>query len=321
MADSANQEIKINIPNKILNYSETTLQSKSREEILAELKSAYNQYVADIESQVSALRSQATTDEEKNRINTAYDAAQQQLGKLYNSQLDEIIAYYQGKISNNQQNQQTGNNKLKELRNTPGYQNYVIGTEKTIDGVVGSSVYKKYYSDISAELYFNGHWFEDITAVQWHIQRQTYPLFGYNSFIYDDVALGNRIIYGMFTINFTEPNKLQNVIAQSKIDAKADTDVASYEKLSQTVNKTTININGQTTKLETNDAHSTIWSPRFDIDVVFGESDVLKSTVILPKHIILWDCHLMGSQIRMATNDGVLQEIYQFLARDFKVIK
>lgn len=212
-------------------------------------------------------------------------------------------------------------NRFKELRNTPGYQNYVIDTAKTIDGIVGSSVYKKYYSDISAELYFNGHWFEDIAMVQWHVQRQTYPLFGYNSFIYDDVALGNRIIYGMFTINFTEPNKLDKVIAQSKVEDNANTNTATYEKLSQTVNKTAITVDGRQTTLETNPAHATIWSPRFDIDVVFGESDVLKSSVILPKHIVLWDCHLMGSQIGMATNDGVLQETYQFLARDFKVIK
>ena len=103
-------------------------------------------------------------------------------------------------------------NYSKELRNTPGYQNYVVEQGKTVNGLVDSLVYKKYYSDTSAELYFNGHWLEDINAVQWQVQRQTYPLFGYNSFIYDDVALGNRIIYGAFTMNFTEPDKLKNVI-------------------------------------------------------------------------------------------------------------
>lgn len=211
--------------------------------------------------------------------------------------------------------------RAKELRNTPGYQNYVIDTQKSITGVVDSSVYKKYYSDISAELYFNGHWFEDISAVQWQVQRQTYPLFGYNSFIYDDVALGNRIIYGAFTINFTEPDKLSKIIAQSKISAEANNNTASYETYSQIQQETKITIDGTATNLIGNPAHATIWSPRFDIDIVFGESDKIGSSIILPKHIILWDCHLMGSQIGMATNDGVLQESYQFLARDFKVIK
>lgn len=211
-------------------------------------------------------------------------------------------------------------NRIMEMRNTPGYQNYVVSTAKTVDGVVGSSIYKKYYSDISAELYFNGHWFEDIVAVQWRVQQQTYPLYGYNSYIYDDVALGNRIIQGVFTINFTEPDKLRKVIAQSKVDAQANTDTASYETVSQAVNTTSITVNGSRTALVTNDAHAAIWSPRFDIDIVFGESDVLQSAVILPKHIILWDCHLQGSAIGMAANDGVLQETYHFLARDFKVI-
>lgn len=212
-------------------------------------------------------------------------------------------------------------NRNKELRNTPGYQNYVVEQGKTVNGLADSVVFKKYYSDTSAELYFNGHWLEDINAVQWQVQRQTYPLFGYNSFIYDDVALGNRIIYGAFTINFTEPDKLRNVIAQNKVEAQGSTDTVSYESYSEKSHTTKLMIDGTKTAIETNPAHATIWSPRFDIDVVFGESDVLGSSVVLPKHIILWDCHLMGSQIMTSTNDGVLQESYQFLARDFKVIK
>lgn len=212
-------------------------------------------------------------------------------------------------------------NRNKELRNTPGYQNYVVEQGKTLNGLADSVVFKKYYSDTSAELYFNGHWLEDINAVQWQVQRQTYPLFGYNSFIYDDVALGNRIIYGAFTINFTEPDKLRKVIAQSKVTAQGNTDTVSYEDYSAKSHTTKITIDGTETTLQGNDAHATIWSPRFDIDVVFGESDVLGSSVVLPKHIILWDCHLIGSQIMTSTNDGVLQESYQFLARDFKVIK
>ena len=207
------------------------------------------------------------------------------------------------------------------LRNTPGYQNYVINTEKTIDGVVGSSVYKKYYSDTSVELYFNGHWIEDVNTIQWQINRQVQPLFGYNSFIYDDVALGNRIIQGMFMINFTEPDYLNKVIGQTKIEAQENTDTVSYETLSQKQYTTEITIDGTKTSFIKNPEHATIWSPRFDIDVVFGESDVLGGSVILPKHIVLWDCVLASSGLSASTNDGVLQEMYHFIARDFKVIK
>lgn len=212
-------------------------------------------------------------------------------------------------------------NRTKELRNTPGYQNYVVGMQKTLNGIMDSAVYKKYYSDISAEIYFNGNWLEDVNAIQWTVQRQTYPLFGYNSFIYDDVALGNRIIQGAFSINFTEPDKLRNVISQSKVAATANKNTVTYEEYNKKAHETKIVVDGAETKLIDNDPHTTIWSPRFDIDIVFGESDKLGSSIILPKHIILWDCHLMNSQIGTSTNGGVLQEQYQFLARDFKVIK
>ena len=207
------------------------------------------------------------------------------------------------------------------LRNTPGYQNYVISTDKTIDGVVGSSVYKKYYSDTSVELYFNGHWVEDINAIQWNIDRQVQPLFGYNSFIYDDIALGVRRIIGSFRINFTEPNRLSKLIEQSKIDAQENADTVSYETLNQKQYTTEVTIEGTKTSFIKNPEHGQIWSSRFDIDVVFGESDILGNSVVLPNHIILWDCVLVNSGIMAATNDGVLQESYSFIARDFKVIK
>ena len=212
-------------------------------------------------------------------------------------------------------------NRPLSLRTTPGYQNYVINTEKTIDGVVGSSVYKKYYSDASVELYFNGHWVEDINSISWHIQQQWQPLYGYNSFVYDDVAQGNRIIMGNFIINFTEPDHLRNIVTQSKVEAQENTDTVSYETLSKQQYTTEITIDGTKTSFIKNPEHAAIWSSRFDIDVVFGESDILGNSVILPKHIILWDCIITGSTIGMATNDGVLQETYLFLARDFKVIK
>ena len=212
-------------------------------------------------------------------------------------------------------------NRALSLRNTPGYQNYVIGIEKSIDGVVGSSVYKKYYSDTSVELYFNGRWVEDVNAIEWQIQRQAQPLFGYNSFIYDDVALGTRIVTGSFMINFTEPDYLRKVIEQEKIEAQENTNTANYETVSQKQYTTDVTIEGTKTSFIKNPEHGQIWSQRFDLDVVFGESDTLNSSVILPKHIVLWDCVLTGSRISAATNDGVLQEMYQFLARDFKVIK
>ncbi len=38
------------------------------------------------------------------------------------------------------------------------------------------------------------------------------PIFGYNSYIYDEIAIGNRIVQGVFTINFTSPRYVEDII-------------------------------------------------------------------------------------------------------------
>lgn len=218
-----------------------------------------------------------------------------------------------------------------ELRSTPGYTNYVVGTAKDISGVVGSSIYKRYYSDINAELYINGEWFEDIVSISWTVAQGTMPLYGYNSYIYDDVAQGSREIRGGFAINFTKPDILTEFIAAHKNNSTyaATKNGTSYEAKSIAENTNGTIIDGAATKIVENPAHDSIWTwrsngvpkPRFDIDIVFGELENLRGTNILPNHIILWDCVLQSNGIGITADKGSLIESYNFLARDFKVIK
>lgn len=217
----------------------------------------------------------------------------------------------------------TGNssirNNTKELRSTPGYTNYVVSTGKSIDGTISSSTfYKRYYSDISAELYINGEWFEDINTIQWQVQQQQYPIYGYNSYIFDDVALGSRIIQGQFSINFTEPNIIEKVIAAGTKGKTGNT--AQYETYSDTTHGRVIAVNGSNATYKTNPVHNAIWKPRFDIDIVFGDKDYIDGVVYLPKHIILWDCLISNSGMGATANGGVLTETYTFMARDFKIM-
>lgn len=212
------------------------------------------------------------------------------------------------------------NNNTKELRSSPGYTNYVVSTGKNINGTIASSsVFKRYYSDISAEAYINGEWFEDINKIKWTVNQHTMFLFGYNSYIYDDISHGTRIITGEFTINFTEPNIINKAINQGT-RTNSIGNGTTFEEYSIQSHKNKVSIDGSEVAYEVNPVHNAIWKPRFDIDIVFGEKENLGGQSIMPKHIILWDCSITGSEIEIGANEGTLQEKYAFMARDFKII-
>ena len=84
---------------------------------------------------------------------------------------------------------------------------------KTANGISVDSAYiKRYYSVIDAEVYFGNEYVEDVCDINWSIRQNVTPLFGYNSYTYDDVARGNRLIVGNFLINFTSPNYLFSIL-------------------------------------------------------------------------------------------------------------
>lgn len=71
---------------------------------------------------------------------------------------------------------------------------------------------KRYYSSIDVEIYFGEIYIDEIVNLQFTVQQNAQPLYGYNSFVMDDLALGNRVISGSFVINFTSPQYLFKVL-------------------------------------------------------------------------------------------------------------
>jgi hypothetical protein len=61
-----------------------------------------------------------------------------------------------------------------------------------------------YFSGCDIALYFGNIYIDEITSLQFMMQEQILPLYGYADFRYRDIPHGNRIVIGQFSINFKE---------------------------------------------------------------------------------------------------------------------
>lgn len=210
------------------------------------------------------------------------------------------------------------------MRDTPGYTNYVVGVKKNISGAVSSAELKRYYSNIDAEIYINGEWYEDISKINWQIVQQTMPLFGYNSYIWDDIAQGTRIISGQFIVNFTGPNTISKAIKEGtpteysngSVNSNDGTDFEKEE--TYVIQNDKIVAKPNSGLITTNPVHNKIWGSKFDIDIVCGEKESKGGP---PVHIILKNCYITNSYQQRDTEGGAVVEVYQFVSQDFVTIE
>lgn len=191
--------------------------------------------------------------------------------------------------------------------------------QKTADGIaIDSAIVKRYYSILDAELYFGNEYVEDVHDCNWRISQNVQPLFGYNSYTYDELARGNRLISGNFTIVFTSPNYLFSILsAANKANVTLIENMASYDvpKLSDTIEP--IQRTAAYGQRESGH-HAAMWPQDFDIDIIFGE----KTGAGDPVHIIILGCAITGcQQVLSASGSGAppaIMEQYSFIAQDIR---
>lgn len=72
--------------------------------------------------------------------------------------------------------------------------------------------YANYYSGTDIRIYFGDNWIDEIVEIEWTMQEQLAPIYGFASYTWDKVARGNRFVQGSFSINFKEAGYLQTVL-------------------------------------------------------------------------------------------------------------
>ena len=172
--------------------------------------------------------------------------------------------------------------------------------------------YKRYYSQIDANVWFGDKLVSDIQNIAYNLAQHDMPIFGCNSYIYDEIAIGNRIVQGVFTINFTSPRYIEDIIEKYKSASIVNEDTVKTEEYSEIIKPLRTSTN-----VHKNLEHDSIWKNGFEIDITYGEDDNIMGD---PIHVILLDCHIMNVQTVLDSSGRPILEQYQFIARDRKLV-
>lgn len=180
----------------------------------------------------------------------------------------------------------------------------------------------KYYSGIDAEIYFEDQYIDETVQLQFTVQQNVMPLTGYNSFVYDDVAVGARIVQGQFAINFTRAEYLYeilNTLQHKKIvkdSAIITDDEFSYtEKLEQ--NKAKANMTDNTLDPITQWRRSPLWAKGFNLVINYGNYLEHGQGGTL---LVLDGVYLTGCAQGIGATGEPITEIYSFIARDIQFV-
>ena len=198
-----------------------------------------------------------------------------------------------------------------KLNKTPIFTNFVNDD--------AGNGYKQYYSQIDAKIYFGGQYVEDIAGINCSIVQNVMPITGYNSHIPDEIVQGSRYITGSFTINFTSPNYLHELVKVAKLVSLEE---AKKKALSENTGATLSKdfyINKETSKETDFDNHNFIFEGYFDIDIVLGKDTTFGGKA---RHYILESVKLGHAQIisPYANTGQPMQEMYQFVGKDIRAI-
>lgn len=159
----------------------------------------------------------------------------------------------------------------------------------------------RYYSSVDADIYFGDLFVDEVSNITWQITENTLPIFGYNSYTFDDIAVGSRIVQGQFAVNFTQANYLMKV-------------GNTLKKISRVTYGEDIPAKSGFSDSERIRRNTPIWDMGFDIVIGYGE----KRGDSFDEITVLDCCQLTGCSQILDSEGYPIQEVYTFVARDIK---
>lgn len=150
---------------------------------------------------------------------------------------------------------------------------------------------KRYYSSADVSIYFGDFFVDDAMSVGFEVSESAMLLYGYNSYVFDEVAKGARMVQGQFAINFTAANYLSKVLS----------DISQYKG----------------TGAITHSKFHAMWPVGFDLLILHGSNEHSDTASNDMQVIMLKNIFITGAstQYSAATGDPIA-EIYSFVGQD-----
>lgn len=86
---------------------------------------------------------------------------------------------------------------------------------------------QEYFSGSQMFLYIGDVWLDEVVSLSYSRQQSKSPIFGYASQLFDDVAAGQVIVQGNFTINYKEQGYLWAVLRRYHNQTASDVNVST----------------------------------------------------------------------------------------------
>jgi len=209
---------------------------------------------------------------------------------------------------------------------------------RNTEGITGTKINKQYFSGSQVSIFIGDVWIDDITSINYNFVNNKRPFYGYGSEYFDFVTFGTKLVSGVFTVNFREPNYIWMILERERNlrgKSKEDEVVKNQEQAiefntfigdkrknydlffnsknpGQTAQNFKQNLLDENKKKSKSSAFKV---NHFGFDITFGYGYELNSETIGQKII---DAHIVG-QNKVIMQDGrPIQEQYQFFARDFR---
>ena len=71
---------------------------------------------------------------------------------------------------------------------------------------------KVYFSGANVRVYFGDVWVEEMASIQFSVQENVAPIYGFNSYMFDKVARGTRLVSGTFVVNYTRAGYIETIL-------------------------------------------------------------------------------------------------------------
>ena len=72
----------------------------------------------------------------------------------------------------------------------------------------------QYFSGSNIHIFFDDIYIDEIVMLQFTLTEKLRPNYGYNSYTYDNIMRGSRIVQGSFRINFKKVNYIRDAVNQ-----------------------------------------------------------------------------------------------------------